>query len=60
MRLTLRTLLAYLDDFLEPDNTEDIAKRSRKASLPRNLVHRTRDCMRRLRLGVPPVLAAGN
>lgn len=59
MRLTLRTLLAYMDDILDPADQDNLAKQVTESEKASELIHRTRDATRRLRLGAPPVLGEG-
>lgn len=53
MRLTLRTLLAYLDDRLPPSNAKEIGQKISKSPFAMELTERIRDVVRRRRLAAP-------
>ena len=54
MRLTLRTLLAYLDDTLEPAEAKQIGAKLAESEPDQEMVERIRHVIRRRRLTVPP------
>ncbi len=59
MRLTLRTLLAYLDDILEPVQAREIGEKLNESSFASSLVSRIREVMRRRRLTAPTLSGPG-
>ena len=54
MRLTLRTLLAYLDDTLEPQEIREIGQKVAESDAAQELVARIKQVTRRRRLTTPP------
>jgi hypothetical protein len=50
MRLTLRTLLAYMDDILDPADQEELGHKIESSPFATELIHRSRDAVRRLRV----------
>src|SRR5437016_168640 len=59
MRLTLRTLLAYQDDILEPVQAREIGEKLNESSFASSLVSRIREVMRRRRLTAPTLSGPG-
>lgn len=54
MRLTLRTLLAYLDDSLEPAQAKLIGQKIAESEQARDLISRIQQVTRRRRITTPP------
>lgn len=59
MRLTLRTLLAYLDDVLEPSEAKEIGRKLQESPVATALVSRLREVMRRRRIGALELVGPG-
>lgn len=59
MRLTLRTLLAYMDGMLDPEDEKVLDAKIKESEFASDLVERIRNAMRQLRLGAPQPDAKG-
>ena len=55
LRLTLRTLLAYLDDTLDPAQAKDMGRRVGESEFAQQTVERIKSVTRRRRLAAPAV-----
>jgi hypothetical protein len=58
--LTLRTLLAYLDDTLEPAQTKLIGQKVAESEVAQQLIERIKQVTRRRRLTAPPASGPGS
>ena len=59
MRLTLRTLLAYIDEVLPPAQAEEIGRKLQESPVGTSLVQRIQDVLRQKRLSSPTLSGSG-
>ena len=59
MRLTLRTMLAYLDNILEPNDAEVLGSKISESEFASELVYRTLSSTRKANLNAPPLDGRG-
>src|SRR4051812_42080016 len=59
MRLTLRTLLAYLDDTLDPSEIKNIGQKVAESDAAQELIARIKQITRQRRLTTPPLTGPG-
>ncbi|HEV7282610.1 MAG TPA: hypothetical protein VGN57_20565 [Pirellulaceae bacterium] len=59
MRLTLRTLLAYLDSNLPTDQADELEQKIRQSEPAQQLIARIREVQQRVRLGAPSLHGRG-
>lgn len=60
MRLTLRTLLGYLDDILEPQQARELGEKISESAVAAALVARIKEVVRRRRIGAPELTGSGS
>src|SRR5207244_2082617 len=59
MRLTLRTMLAYMDDVLDPADADELRKKIEESDFASGLVDRIRGAMTKLRMDAPKLDGKG-
>jgi|GEM_PF-1101018 len=59
MRLTLRTMLAYLDDLLDPEDAKQLGQKITESDFASDLVYRTLSSKRRVNLSAPRLDGTG-
>ncbi|MEW4486780.1 hypothetical protein AB1L42_01795 [Thalassoglobus sp. JC818] len=60
MRLTLRTVLAYLDDVLEPNQARELGEKISQSKEASELINKIQTAIRRRRIGAPELAGPGS